>query len=132
MPRLTYPTPIFCVNDIPRSIDYYVNKLGFENNWDWTEPGSDTPGFAAVGRDEVCIFLCRQGQGHPGTWLYISVDNCDALYEQFKQNGATIKQPPTDYPWGMREMAVTDLDEHVIRFGHAIEETPVPVRPAKG
>ena len=130
MPRLNYPTPILCVKDIPRSIDYYVNQLGFEKNWDWIEPGSDEPGFASVGRDEVGLFLCRQGQGHPGTWLYITVDNCDELHEQFKQSGAMIKTPPTNYPWGMREMHVTDLEEHVIRFGQDIDAAPQPVRRA--
>jgi uncharacterized glyoxalase superfamily protein PhnB len=128
MPRLTYPTPILCVSSIPASIDYYVEKLGFEKNWDWIEPGSDEPGFACVGRDDVCIFLCRQGQGSPGTWIYISVDNCEELYEQFRQSGANIQRPPTDCPWGMREMHVTDLDAHILRFGHGIEETPIPVR----
>lgn len=35
-------------------------------------------------------------------------------------------------PWGMREMLVTDFDEHVLRFGHGIDEAPQPVTRAEG
>lgn len=31
--------------------------------------------------------------------------------------GATIRQPPTNYPWGSREVHVFDPDGHVLRLG---------------
>ena len=28
-----------------------------------------------------------------------------------------MRHPPTNYPWGARELQVTDPDGHVLRFG---------------
>lgn len=40
--------------------------------------------------------------------------------------GARIRVPPTNYPWGAREVHVFDLDGHVLRFGSdAIEGEPM-------
>ena len=44
------------------------------------------------------------------------MDDVDALYEEYKQSGATILNPPTNYPWDTREMLVEDLDGHRFRM----------------
>ena len=105
--------PILNVKDIRASMDYYVQKLGFEKKWDWGDP----PDFGCVGRGKIEIFLCQGGQGQPGTWMSIFIDDVDALYEEYKKSGATIVNPPTNYPWQMREMLVEDLDGHRFRLG---------------
>src|SRR6185503_18783469 len=105
-------TPIFNVKNVPASIDYYVDKLGFQLRWDWGDP----PGFACVGRDEIQIFLCQDAQGAPGTWVAVFVRDVDALYEDYKKSGAIIRQKPTNFPWGAREMNVQDLDGHRLRL----------------
>ena len=106
-------TPILNVRNVPASIEHYVNVLGFKKDWDWGNP----PTFAAVSRDKVSIFFCEGGQGHPGTWLSIFVEDVDALHEEYKASGATIRQPPTNFPWGMREMNIEDPDGHRLRMG---------------
>ena len=111
-------TPILNVKNIPESINYYVNVLGFKKDWEWGEP----PNFASVSRDEICIFLCQEGQGRSGTWLSIFVDNVDLLYEEYKAKGAIIRQAPTNFPWGMREMNIEDLDGHRLRMGTETDE----------
>jgi len=111
--RFEHVTPILNVRNVPAAIDYYVDKLGFRREWDWGDP----PTFACVGRDEVRIFFCQDGQGAPGTWLSIFVQDVDALYEDYKKSGAIVRQPPADYPWGVREMNVEDLDGHRLRLG---------------
>jgi catechol 2,3-dioxygenase-like lactoylglutathione lyase family enzyme len=104
--------PILNVKDLPASIDYYVQKLGFEKLWDWGEP----PTFGCVRRGKVEIFLCQGGQGQPGTWMSIFMDDVDALYEEYKKSGAIILDGPTDYPWKTREMLVEDPDGHRFRM----------------
>src|SRR5579872_880752 len=105
--------PILNVKNVPASIDYYVNKLGFSKKWDWGNP----PTFACVVRDKVNIFLCQGAQGRPGTWMSIFMDDVDALYEDYKKAGAIIRLLPTNMPWGTREMNVEDLDGHRLRMG---------------
>ena len=61
--------------------------------------------------------LSEGDQGHPGTWLWISTSDVDALYAEFQTRGARLLHPPTNYPWQSRECQVSDVDGHVLRFG---------------
>lgn len=112
MSEFSGAVPILNVKNFAASMDYYVNKLGFEKEWDWGSP----PDFGCVGRGEAQIFLCEGGQGQPGTWMSIFLEDVDALHEEYKKSGAIIVRPPRNYPWGSREMIVEDLDGHRLRM----------------
>ena len=49
-------------------------------------------------------------------WMSIFVEDVDALYVELQQRGAHIKQAPVNFPWGVRELNIEDLDGHRIRF----------------
>jgi catechol 2,3-dioxygenase-like lactoylglutathione lyase family enzyme len=105
--RFERAVPIFNVKDLRASLNYYVDKLGFEKKWDYGDP----PTFGCVGRDEVDIFLSQESPVAPGS-LSIFVQDVDALHEDYRRRGAIIRRPPTNYPWGVRRMDVQDLDGH--------------------
>ena len=50
-------------------------------------------------------------------WMSIFMDDVDALHEEYKKSGALIRQPPTNMPWGTREMNIQDPDGHRLRMG---------------
>jgi uncharacterized glyoxalase superfamily protein PhnB len=108
--RFESSTPILMVADMAASLRYYIDVLGFRNA-DW-----GTEDFTCVSRDRVGIYLCRGGHGQPGTWVWIGVEDVEALYEEYKASGARIRHPPQNYPWAL-EMKVNDPDGHVLRFG---------------
>lgn len=123
-PGFTWMTPVLCVDSVRRSLEHYKDVLGFEIAWDWSEEesfdGSDEPTFACVCRGDCTLFLCKQGQGNPGTWICLNVASMEALDEihrEYQRSGADIVQPPTDCVWGMREMEVADLDGNMFRIG---------------
>jgi uncharacterized glyoxalase superfamily protein PhnB len=104
--RFEKVVPILNVRSLPAAIGYYVDRLGFEKQWDWGDP----PTFGCVRRDEVEIFLSQEGADAGGTLLSVFVQDVDALYEDYKTRGAIIRRPPTDMPWGVRRMDVQDPD----------------------
>lgn len=108
--------PILYVRDFTEAMEYYTEKLLFRRLWDWGEP----PSFGAVKLGAVELFFCLEGQGKPGMWLSIFLDDVDDYCERITKLGAEVIEKPADKPWGMREMLVRDPNEHVIRFGHAI------------
>jgi RimJ/RimL family protein N-acetyltransferase len=114
--RFEHAEPILRVEDMSASLRYYVDVLGFTNA-PW---GNDD--FTCVSRDGASIYLCRGGQGHPGTWAWIGVDDAAMLHEEYRARGATIRMPPTNFAWAL-EMHVEDPDGHVLRFG----SEPLPV-----
>jgi catechol 2,3-dioxygenase-like lactoylglutathione lyase family enzyme len=108
--RFENTVPILRVGSLQASIDYYVEVLGFVV--DWHEPKS----VASVSRDGHGIMLCEGGQGNPGTWVWIGVSDSTTLFDEYTAKGATIRLPPTNYPWAY-EMHVEDPDGHVLRLG---------------
>jgi uncharacterized glyoxalase superfamily protein PhnB len=108
-------TPILSVASIEASLRYYVNALGFRVLWQYGD-------FGAVERGDASLMLCEGEQGHAGTWVYLGVSDADALHHELSARGALIRHPPTNYPWGSRELHVTDPDGHVLRFGADLRE----------
>ena len=103
-------TPILRVSDFDASLAYYVDALGFSLEW---RDGR----FGSVRRGDATLMLSEGAQGCAGTWVYLGVSDADALHEELRGRGANIRHPPTNYPWGSRELHVFDLDGHVIRLG---------------
>ena len=103
-------TPILRVTDAEASMDYYTRVLGFRNDW------GVVAGFASLTRDRCHLFLAQNDQGHAGSWIYIGVNDIDAVHEELKAKGAKIRHPPTNYDWAC-EMQVEDLDGNILRIG---------------
>jgi uncharacterized glyoxalase superfamily protein PhnB len=119
-------TPILNVSDMQRSFDWF-QALGWSKCWDWGEPVS----FGSVGSGECEIFMCLDGQGHrrqagaaesepSGVWMSIWVDDVDAVYKTCMEQGIEVTWPPTDEPWGVREMHIRHPDGHVFRISRSI------------
>ncbi len=101
--------PILRVQNLSASLDYYVHKLGFKIDW-------QTPWFASVSRGRCHIFLSEGDQGNPGSWVWIGVEDAEALFKEYQLKGAKLRHPPTNYSWAY-EMQVEDLDGNVLRLG---------------
>jgi catechol 2,3-dioxygenase-like lactoylglutathione lyase family enzyme len=115
---LSCPRPILHVRSLKASQRYYRDALGFKVDWEYGEP----PDFGSVSRGDTALFMCQGCQGNPGSWMMIFAPDVDRLHRELAGKGAIIKLPPTNMPWGMREMQVADPDGNVIRFGSAIDE----------
>jgi uncharacterized glyoxalase superfamily protein PhnB len=53
--------------------------------------------------------------------MMIFARDVDRVYADLVDRHARIRMPPTNMPWGIREMHVADPDGNVIRFGTGIE-----------
>ena len=103
-------TPILRVTDFEASVAHYVDVLGFVLEW---RDGR----FGSVRRGGASLMLSEASQGCAGTWVYFGVSDADALHDELRARGARIRHPPTNYPWGSRELHVFDPDGHVLRLG---------------
>jgi predicted enzyme related to lactoylglutathione lyase len=108
--RFENATPILRVSNMARSIAFYTDLLGFH-----LEPWSD-PQFGAIGRDGAGIYLCADGQGQAGTWVWIGVHDIVPIHERCLALGAEIVMAPRNFPHA-REFHVRDPDGHILRFG---------------
>lgn len=109
--RIENIQPVLNVRDVAASVDFYTRVLDFE-----AAPWGDQ-NFTSVNRDGSCIYLCRNGQGASGTWIWIGFDgDIFALFAEFKARGANISMEPTNFSWAF-EMRIVDPDGHTLRFG---------------
>lgn len=102
--------PILRVENMAASLHFYVDTLGFTN----AEWGSDD--FTSISRDEAAIYLSQGDQGLGGAWVWIGVEDVDALHAEYQARGVAVQLPPTNFPWAL-EMQIADPDGNVIRFG---------------
>ncbi len=120
-------TPIINVSDIQRSVAWF-ESLGWSKLWDWGTP----PTFGAVKSGDVELFMCLDGQGHrqdPGApyvetaavWMSIWVDDVDVIHKDCMEKGIEVTWPPTDEPWGVREMHIRHPDGHIFRISCTVE-----------
>lgn len=121
-------TPILNVSDIVQSFAWF-EKLGWKKGFDWGSP----PTFGSVCSGRCEIFLCQGAQGgrgksdsattdkssdqeDKGVWMSVWVDDVDAVHAQCVEEGLEVTMPPTNEPWGVREMHVRHPDGHVFRI----------------
>jgi catechol 2,3-dioxygenase-like lactoylglutathione lyase family enzyme len=115
--RLENITPILHVSDMATSRAFYVGILGFKE----AEWGDDN--FTSIARDNTGIYLCRNGQGHPGTWIWMGFDgDIHRLHELLKVKGVKVRMAPTNFSYAM-EMHIEDPDGHVLRLGTDPDQT---------
>ena len=113
--------PVFFTKDIPLTVAYYGEKLGFECLGTWQDP----PVYAIVARDHRAIhFRCEapptaNPDKYPEELLdaYIFVEDADALYAEFAAKGVEFARGLGNMPWKCREFVVKDCDGRLLAFG---------------
>src|SRR5579864_3393119 len=100
--RIECLNPILNVKDISASRLFYIDLLGFtEVKW-----GNDD--FTCVTLGASAIYLCKGGQGQPGTWIWVGIDgDLHELHRALLQTNAAIRLPPTNFSWAL-EMQIED------------------------
>ena len=107
---------LFVVQDVLRSVEHYCDILGFHTQFTYGEPTF----YAGVERDDLVIRLQaasetkrQMGQGA----VYVFVTDVDALYQELQSRGARTLNEPKDYPYGMRDFNINDIDGNQLCFG---------------
>lgn len=111
--------------DMGRTVEHY-RRLGFT----FYAAGSPSPaeaGFAIAERDGVALHFAVKKDHDPArtaTWVYISVEDADAMKEEFAAAGADQGRPVRDTDYGMREFAHIDPDGNLLLFGSPLRRDP--------
>lgn len=117
-------SPFFVVADVPRSIAFYGERLGFDVGWQ--EPKTK-PFVAILRRDNVQLFVkAEHGVApvpnvslHPHLrWdAFVYAEDPDAVAADFTARETEFSKPLEDTTDGLRGFEVTDPDGYVLFFG---------------
>lgn len=113
--------PVFFSTDLPLTLGYYVDKLGFRCVSQWMDP----PVYAIVARDDHAFhFRCATPPAaNPDKYeeelldAYLNVDDVDALHAEYAARGVEFARELADTEWGTREFVVKDRDGRLLAFG---------------
>jgi len=119
-------SPFFIVKDLQVSIAYYIERFGFQ--LDFQGPGDD-PYYARVSRDGIGVMLKAilpdvlpqpNHTRHPwARWdAYVYTLDPDTLFDEFSQRGASFVKKLSFIDDGLWGFEVTDADGYVLAFFH--------------
>jgi catechol 2,3-dioxygenase-like lactoylglutathione lyase family enzyme len=119
--------PLLQVFDMPASLTFYRDKLGFRVTGDSGK--SDESGWVMLERDGVTIMLNTayddgerpdtpdhsRFRAHHDTCIYFGCPDVDAAYDYLKSQGIEV-DPPSVAPYGMKQLYLTDPDNYNLCF----------------
>jgi len=113
--------PVFFTLNIPLTLAYYKDKLGFQCLGTWQDP----PVYAIVARDRQPIhFRCADPPtANPDKYhdelldAYLFVEDADALYAEYSAQGMEFIRGLDNTAWNTREFVVKDCDGRLLAFG---------------
>ncbi|MEM6299203.1 MAG: VOC family protein [Bacteroidota bacterium] len=113
---LHHAAPVLASLNMRRTLDFYVEKLGFQISY-------DDANYGIVHRDQVELHFWKcEDPIHPqNTSCYVYVKEINTLYAEMK--AAEVIHPNgtlTDQPWGILEFSILDIDGNLIRFGENV------------
>ena len=117
-------SPFFIVGDLQASISYYIERMGFQLDFQGPEGG---PYYGSVSRDGIGIMLkailpdvlpCPNRTRHEwARWdAYIYTLDPDTLFNEFKQRGVSFVKELSFIDDGLWGFEVTDADGYVLAF----------------
>jgi hypothetical protein len=101
-------TPLSPAKDVEKTVEFYVVKLGFEDN-----------GHKGVIRGDVEILFYQTDDKHLAEWtsFRIHVEQVEALFEEYLDRNLIHPNGALDTkPWGTKEFTIIDLDGVCITF----------------
>ena len=118
MPTIEAIAPTLFVQDLGRSIDWYVRVLGFRVAFQAVD-------YAGVSHGRATIVLAQAGSvpagGHKGACHLRLAAGVDDYAAEIEAAGQPLTAPAKDRPeYGMREAHVRDPDGNDIYFGQEI------------
>lgn len=121
---ITQIVPVFFTTDIPATLAYYKDKLGFECLGTWFDP----PVYAIVERDRHAIHFRRAEAPTPNPEkyeeelldAYLHVKDADALYAEYAAKNVEFVRELGNMPWNSREFVVKDCDGRLLAFGAGV------------
>ncbi|MGO8948733.1 MAG: GNAT family N-acetyltransferase [Ktedonobacterales bacterium] len=112
--------PVFVVDDVAATAEYYQRKLGFILEWMFGEP----PNVGMVAHREwsrsgarIQLRRGRPISSRRRMLIVIEVgSDIDALYERYVDQGVEIRTPIVTRPWESREFVITDMNGYRLCF----------------
>ena len=119
--------PVFLVDDILTTVEYYRDHLGFEIDYVYGDP----PNYGSVSRGGAVVHfqkaeppgrrngVRRAGPGN-GVDAFFVVRDVDRIHAEFAGLGAIVITGPASHDFGMREFKIEDTNGYILVFAQEL------------
>jgi len=114
-PVFSHVEPVFPVRDIPSTIRYWKETLGFPQHWVWGDPPSN----GGVSWQKAFVQFVRQpalAESSKGNSIWIRLHHVEALYAFHQLSGAEIVAPLELHSYGMEQYSVKEINGYYVHF----------------
>jgi catechol 2,3-dioxygenase-like lactoylglutathione lyase family enzyme len=129
-PRIGGVAPLFIVRNVPATLAFYRDRLGFEITFEGPEPddiffgivqrGAAMIMFKAIGVEPVPNYTRDIKQGIARWDAYVYVPDPDALAAEFSSRNVEFFVPLQDTDDGLRGFELQDANGYVLFFGRPL------------
>ena len=115
-------TASLTVDDLPKSLAWYTDVLGFTQASKWEDGGMVRGAELKAGTTRIVLNQDDWAKGRDrvkgvGMRLYFSTaQNLDTVAERIKAKGGTLDSVPQRMPWGSYSFTITDPDGFRLTF----------------
>jgi catechol 2,3-dioxygenase-like lactoylglutathione lyase family enzyme len=120
-------SPLFIVRNVPATLAFYCDKLGFEVTFEGPEPNDIFFGIVQRGRSMIMFkdvdvepvpnYTRDIGHGVAAWDAYVYVPDPDVLYEEFKSRDVEFFKPIENNSDDLRGFEIKDNSGYIIYFG---------------
>jgi uncharacterized glyoxalase superfamily protein PhnB len=109
--------PVLRVTDMPRSLHFYVEILGFSLCWENTQDGGGENAMLEAGTVYLLLSTGAHLGAEPGLTgvLYFNIDEIDSYFQRIQEQ-VTVVWPPETMDYGQREFGIRDPDGYLLAF----------------
>jgi uncharacterized glyoxalase superfamily protein PhnB len=123
---LSQASPSLTVNDLDKSLAWYRDVVGFGLEETWKDDAGKVMGVSLRAGD-VSLMLGQDDwkkgrdrkKGEGFRIFCMTKGNVDTLAKKIEAKGGRLDQGPTDQPWGVRDISLTDPDGFKITIAAA-------------
>ena len=110
--------PVIATADVPATIRYFEQTLGFKQQWIWGDP----PVYAGVRAGGAMLYVThdpelastiKERRLSPDIFLWVS--DIDSVYAQHCAANAEIQEELTGRPWGVRQYVVREPNGYLLK-----------------
>jgi uncharacterized glyoxalase superfamily protein PhnB len=113
---------VIASSDVLKTVAYFVQVLGFEQQWIWGEP----PVYAAICAGQALIYISHDPvlarailESRLAPDVYFWVEEIESLYARHAANGARILEKLETRPWGTRQYSVLEPNGYHLKIAES-------------
>ncbi|MDJ0646383.1 MAG: glyoxalase superfamily protein [Flavobacteriaceae bacterium] len=114
--------PTFRILDYNKAIDFYVQGLGFNIDWEHRF-GPGNPVYMQISRSGLTLHLSENKRFETGVIVFVNCKGLNQLYSELNNRESKIElSKPEKSNWQTIQMEIEDPFGNVLRFNETIAE----------